>query len=127
MSENTPLKIGIIGGSGLAAALGVTEADAETRTVHPATPFGKPSSPILLTRWGDVEVAILKRHGPGHTFNPSQVPYRANIFALKTLGVTHIVASGATGSLREHIHPGSLVIADQVIDKTWARPNTFYE
>jgi 5'-methylthioadenosine phosphorylase len=59
--------------------------------------------------------------------NPSAVPYRANIFALKSLGVTHVLASGATGSLREHLHPGELVIADQVIDKTYRRANTFYE
>src|SRR5690606_25847953 len=72
-------------------------------------------------------VVLLQRHGPGHRFNPSAVPYRANIYALKTLGVTHILASGATGSLREHIAPGDLVIADQVIDKTHKRPNTFFE
>ncbi len=122
MSEST-LRIGIIGGSGLGQALG-GEAG-EQRVVE--TPFGLASSPIVLTQWQGVEVAILQRHGPGHIFNPSQVPYRANIFAMKMLGVTHIIASGATGSLREHIQPGDLVIADQVIDKTYKRPNTFYE
>ena len=91
------------------------------------TPFGAPSSPILLTQWHGVDIAILKRHGPGHTYNPSKVPYRANVYALKSLGVTHIVASGATGSLREHIHPGHLVLVDQLIDKTFKRSNTFYE
>lgn len=117
------IRIGIIGGSGLGDALGAEQG--ESREVQ--TPFGKPSSPITLARWHGVDIAILQRHGPGHLFNPSQVPYRANIFALKALGVTHIVASGATGSLREEIHPGELVIPDQVIDKTTRRANTFYE
>ena len=89
--------------------------------------FGPPSSPIVCTQWLGVDVAILQRHGPGHVFNPTRVPYRANIYALKKLGVTHIIASGATGSLQENIHPGDLVIADQIIDKTYKRPNTFYE
>jgi len=117
------LRIGIIGGSGLEDALG-----AETgETLNPDTPFGPPSSPITLTEWGGVEVAILQRHGPGHVFNPSRVPYRANIYALKAIGCTHVVASGATGSLRAHVRPGDLVIADQVIDKTFKRESSFYE
>lgn len=115
--------IGLIGGSGLGQAL--ADEQGETHTVD--TPFGPPSGDITVARMGDVDVAILKRHGEGHTLNPSQVPYRANIHALKQLGVTHIVASGATGSLREQIKPRDLVIADQVIDKTTKRPNTFYE
>ncbi len=119
----TNIRIGIIGGSGLGEALGAQQG--ETRTV--ATPFGPPSSAIIQTQWHGVDIAILQRHGPGHLLNPSQVPYRANIFALKSLGVTHIVASGATGSLREEIVPGELVIADQVIDKTCRRANTFYD
>ena len=117
------MRIGIIGGSGLGDALGAEKG----RTEFPDTPFGKPSSPIVLADWQGVEIAILQRHGPGHVLNPSRVPYRANIFMLKSLGVTHIVASGATGSLREDIHPGDLVIADQVIDKTFKRNNTFYD
>lgn len=117
------LRIGLIGGSGLGEALG-----AETGTRHDLdTPFGKPSGPIVTTTWSGVEVAVLQRHGEGHFFNPSSVPYRANIFALKSLGVTHIIASGATGSLREEIKPRDLVIADQIIDKTYKRPNTFYD
>jgi len=128
-SQPTNVKIGIIGGSGLGDALG-TEAG---QTVEVDTPFGKPSSPIILANWegtgGDTggEVAILQRHGIGHTLNPSAVPYRANIFAMKSLGVTHILASGATGSLREEVAPGDLVIVDQLIDKTTKRANTFYE
>ncbi len=117
------MKIGLIGGSGLGDALGGEGGE----RVRPDTPFGPPSSDIVLGNWNGVDVAILQRHGPGHIHNPSAVPYRANIFALKMLGVTHIVASGATGSLREQIKPRDLVIADQVIDKTSRRPSTFYE
>ena len=120
MSE---VKIGLIGGTGLGDALGAEDG----KSVEIDTPFGEPSSQITQTRWGDVDVAIVQRHGPGHVLNPSRVPYRANIFALKSLGVTHIVASGATGSLREQIKPRDLVIIDQVIDKTYKRDNTFYE
>jgi 5'-methylthioadenosine phosphorylase len=80
-----------------------------------------------VTEVGGVRVALLSRHGDGHLFNPSQVPYRANIFALKTLGVTHIIASGAVGSLREEVAPRQLVIPDQVIDKTSRRSNTFFD
>ncbi len=117
------LCIGIIGGSGLGEALGSEQGD--PRVVD--TPFGPPSSPIVLTSWHGVEVAILQRHGPGHVFNPSRVPYRANLFALKKLGVTHVIASGATGSLRDEIQPGDLVVPDQIIDKTYHRANTFFE
>jgi len=120
---NQNIQLALIGGSGLGDALGAEKGE----TVEVDTPFGSPSSPITITTWEGKKLAILKRHGPGHTLNPSAVPYRANIFALKTLGVTHIIASGATGSLREHLHPGDLVIADQIIDKTCKRTNTFYE
>jgi 5'-methylthioadenosine phosphorylase len=123
MSDAPQIRIGIIGGSGLGEALGAEQGD--VRDID--TPFGKPSSPITLTQWQGVDIAIIQRHGPGHIYGPSHVPYRANIFALKSLGVTHIVASGATGSLREQIQPGDLLIADQVIDKTHQRASTFYE
>jgi 5'-methylthioadenosine phosphorylase len=117
------IRIGLIGGTGLGDALGGEKGE----VVDLDTPFGKPSSAIVKTTWQATQFCILQRHGPGHVLNPSSVPYRANIYALKSLGVTHIVASGATGSLREHIHPGDLVIADQIIDKTHKRANTFYE
>ena len=119
----TPITIGIIGGTGLGEALGA--ANGEVQEVQ--TPFGRPSSAIVRWRWEGVDIALLQRHGPGHVLNPSAVPYRANVFALKSLGVTHILASGATGSLRQDIAPGDLVIADQVIDRTHKRANTFYE
>lgn len=115
--------IGIIGGTGLGQAL--LGAGVERRTVD--TPFGAPSGLIELGQWKGVPVAILARHGVGHTLNPSQVPYRANIYALKSLGVTHILASGAVGSLREEIRPRDLVIPDQVIDRTYRRTPTFFD
>jgi 5'-methylthioadenosine phosphorylase len=116
--------IGIIGGSGLGEALGALSSGKEHRI---DTPFGATSGPIVTTEIGGVPVALLARHGDGHFLNPSRVPYRANIFALKTLGVTRILASGAVGSLREQIAPRSLVIPDQVIDRTFRRAGTFYE
>jgi len=116
------IKLGLIGGTGLASALAV---EGESRT--PDTPFGKPSDAIVETDWAGLPVRFLNRHGPGHLLNPSAVPYRANIFALKQLGCTHIIASGAVGSLREEIQPRSLLIPDQLIDKTTRRAGTFFE
>jgi 5'-methylthioadenosine phosphorylase len=97
------------------------------QSVEVDTPFGPPSSPLLHTQVDGVEVYFLGRHGPGHRFSPSAVPYRANIFALKKVGVTTILASGAVGSLREQIEPGHLVLCDQIIDKTYRRAGTFFE
>jgi 5'-methylthioadenosine phosphorylase len=116
--------VGLIGGSGLGAAL---TKDAGGEKVAVDTPFGAPSAPIILTEVGGQRVAILARHGEGHRFNPSMVPYCANIFALKKLGVTHILASGATGILTEKIAPRELVICDQVIDKTLRPGRTFFD
>ena len=117
------VRIGLIGGSGLGDALCV-----ETGQRHRIdTPFGATSAPIITTEWHGVEVVIIQRHGEGHILSPSHVPYRANIFALKAMGVTHVLASGATGSLREKIRPRDLVVVDQVIDKTIRRAGTFYE
>src|SRR4051812_20903043 len=124
MSE---IRIGLIGGSGLGEAMR-SEADQSQGRWHDVqTPFGPPSGGIFETDWQGLPVFILSRHGPGHLHNPSQVPYRANILALKQLGVTHVIASGAVGSLRDHLKPRDLVIADQIIDKTSKRANTFYE
>ncbi len=118
------LMVGVIGGTGLGEALGGLGAG-EVRRV--ATPFGDPSGPITLTEVGGIPVALLARHGEGHVFSPSTVPYRANIHALKSVGVTHVLASGAVGSLREEVAPRNLVIPDQVIDKTFRRAGTFFE
>ncbi len=117
-------RIGIIGGTGLGDKM-LAEVSGETVAVD--TPFGLPSASPILAEWGDLEVVFLARHGEGHRFNPSSVPYRANIWALKSLGVSTIIASGATGSLREDISPGHLVLCDQVIDKTIRRSGTFFD
>ena len=115
--------IGVIGGSGLGAQL-ANYPGAESYAVE--TPFGPPSGALLKTNWNGAEVIFLNRHGDGHVHSPSTVPYRANIYALKKLGVTHVIASGAVGSLQEEIEPGHLVICDQIIDKTSGRKGTFF-
>lgn len=115
--------IGIIGGTALGHALGAI--DGERVTVQ--TPFGPPSSPVTVTEVRGVKVALLARHGIGHLVPPSSVNYRANIWALKQLGVTRVLATTAVGSLREEIAPGHLVIPDQVIDKTFRRVGTFFD
>ncbi len=117
-------RIGIIGGSGLGQAL---SAQADGVAHEFITPFGKPSGPIITYEIDSTPIAFLARHGEGHILNPSSVPYQANIFALKELGVTHIIASGACGSLVEEVAPRDLVIADQVIDKTFKRHSSFFD
>lgn len=114
------MRIAIIGGSGLEDRLSASGLPESPEAVEVQTPFGSPSAPIAVGRLAgtDVQLAILKRHGNGHTIPPHRVPYRANIFALKTLGVTHIIATGAVGSLREDIRPGGVLLVDQFIDRT---------
>ncbi len=116
--------LGIIGGSGLEHAMG---AFGRSQSHDVDTPFGKPAAPIVTTEVDGMPVALLKRHGEGHVFSPSTVPYRANVFAMKKLGVTRILATGAVGSLREEIAPRTLVVPDQVIDKTFRRAGTFFD
>jgi 5'-methylthioadenosine phosphorylase len=125
-SNETPLRIGVIGGSGLYGMDGLVD----LREVTPETPFGAPSAPCLIGRLegvDNVELVFLPRHGRGHSLNPSEVPYRANIFAMKVLGVSWIVSVSAVGSLREDVVPGHMVIIDQFIDRTKGRPATFFE
>lgn len=118
------IKVGLIGGTGLGDALAGTT----TGKQHEIdTPFGKPSDVIIESEWNGMPVLFISRHGPGHLLNPSQVPFRANIFALKLLSCTHIISSGAVGSLREEFKPRDLVVPDQVIDKTFRRPSTFFD
>ncbi|MDX2137220.1 MAG: S-methyl-5'-thioadenosine phosphorylase [Chloroflexota bacterium] len=118
------VKIGVIGGSGLYKMpdiTDITEYDIET-------PFGKPSAPVLVGTLRGKRVAFLPRHGAGHVFTPTTVPYRANICALKMLGVRHILAVNACGSLREDYAPGHIVIPDQLFDQTkHDRGNSFFE
>ncbi len=118
------LLVGIIGGSGLGQAL---SALGEGESVEVETPFGAPAGPIVRTEVDGVPVALLARHGPGHRYNPSRVPYRANIFALKKIGVTHLLATGAVGSLRAEIEPRHLALPDQLIDRTFRRDATFFD
>ncbi|MDH7598343.1 MAG: MTAP family purine nucleoside phosphorylase [Sedimentisphaerales bacterium] len=117
--------VGIIGGTGLGDDLAAWMTHITRRTV--TTPFGRPSGPILTGTLGGYKVAFLNRHGPGHRLNPSQVPYAANIFALKKIGVRAIIATGAVGSLRGNIRPGDVVLVDQFIDKTFRRLGTFFD
>ncbi|MGD8787524.1 MAG: S-methyl-5'-thioadenosine phosphorylase [Phycisphaerales bacterium] len=116
--------VGIIGGTGLGDALAEHIVDAEFHDVD--TPFGRPSTTIMVGQVEKKRVAFLSRHGKGHKFSPSEVPFAANIFALKKLGVRTIISSGAVGSLRNEIAPGDLVIVDQFIDKTFKRGNSFF-
>jgi 5'-methylthioadenosine phosphorylase len=119
---STP-KIGIIGGTGIGDLL--TSENAEQHRIQ--TPFGNPSDVILETDWHGINVLLLQRHGPGHTISPTYVPFRANIFALKQLGCTHIIATGACGSLRQEMKPRELVVPDQIIDRTYRRQGSFFE
>ena len=116
--------VGVIGGTGLGEALGGLSGG-EVRRV--STPFGGPSGPITVGEVAGVPVALLARHGEGHTFNPTTVPYRANIHALKSLGVTHILASGAVGSLREDLAPKTLVIPELDTSTTGARSSVSFQ
>jgi 5'-methylthioadenosine phosphorylase len=115
-------KIGVIGGSGLYDIEGM----ADIEEVNIDTPFGKPSDTIVVGRLGGVKAAFLPRHGRGHRIPPTDVPMRANIYALKSLGVEHIIGINSAGSLKEEFKPGELVIPDQLIDRTRGRVNTFF-
>lgn len=112
----------VIGGSGLYSMKGMTE----TVEHNIDTPFGKPSSPIVVGSLEGQRVAFLARHGIGHFITPSEVNYRANIYALKSMGITRIVAINACGSLREDYAPGHIVIPDQIYDNTKHRERTFF-
>jgi 5'-methylthioadenosine phosphorylase len=116
-------EIALIGGTGVWDSALIENASA----VSISTPFGPPSSPIVLGQVQGRACAFLARHGPGHCFPPSRVDYRANIYALKTLGVTTIIAISAVGSLKEDIKPLDIVIPDQIYDRTKLRSNTFFE
>ncbi len=114
--------LGIIGGSGLYNIAGLSDIEEHDVT----TPFGKPSDPVVVGTLAGQRVAFLARHGRGHRLTPSEVNYRANIYALKLLGVERVIAVSACGSLREDYAPGHIVIPDQVYDNTKDRPRTFF-
>ncbi|MEJ2157813.1 MAG: S-methyl-5'-thioadenosine phosphorylase [Desulfobacteraceae bacterium] len=117
------IKVGIIGGSGLDNP----DMFKDAKEISLETPYGAPSSPLLCGSLNGASVVMLSRHGRNHQFSPSQVNYRANIHALKSQGVTHILATTACGSLREKIGRGDFVILDQFIDLTRHRKSTFYD
>ncbi|EFH85585.1 S-methyl-5'-thioadenosine phosphorylase [Ktedonobacter racemifer] len=115
--------IGVIGGSGLYQMEGMSEVE----EIQVETPFGAPSDVITVGKVEGVPMAFLPRHGRGHRLSPSEVPVRANIWALKSLGVQYVVSVSAVGSLREDYAPRDLVIPDQLFDRTKSRVNSFFE
>ena len=120
-TPGTRAEIGVIGGSGLYTLLDdATEVDVDT-------PYGRPSDAVTLGQVGDRPVAFLPRHGRDHRFPPHRVPYRANLWALRALGVRQVVAPYAAGSLRPELGPGTFVVPDQLVDRTEGRIQTFYD
>ncbi len=115
-------KLGIIGGSGLYKMEGFNK----TKWKKINTPWGKPSDEVLLAKLGNEEICFLPRHSRGHKINPSNINFRANIDAMKQLGVTDIISVSAVGSLKENLNPGKFVIVDQFIDRTFSRIKTFF-
>jgi 5'-methylthioadenosine phosphorylase len=114
--------LGIIGGSGLYDLPGLADVQRE----QVSTPFGDPSDALVTGRLGNEDVVFLSRHGAGHKLSPTEVPYRANVYAMKQLGVKRVVSVSAVGSMVEAIAPGHLVLPLQYIDRTIARKNTFF-
>ncbi|MEO7234977.1 MAG: S-methyl-5'-thioadenosine phosphorylase [Lapillicoccus sp.] len=119
--EQPRADIGVIGGSGFYAFL----TDAER--VRVSTPFGDPSGDLVVGELHGRRVAFVARHGEDHRFPPHRVPYRANLWALRSLGVRQVLAPCAVGSLRRELGPGTVVVPDQVVDRTWGRPHTVYD
>lgn len=117
------IELAVIGGSGLYRMEGMQD----VQTVQIETPFGKPSDDIVVGRLKGRRVGFLPRHGQGHTLSPSEIPYRANIMALKMLGARYVVSVSACGSLREDFQPAHIVIPDQLFDMTHARKRSFFE
>jgi len=115
-------KLAVIGGTGLYDIEGITDIE----PVDIDTPFGRPSDSIGVGRLGGVGIAFLPRHGKGHRISPTHVPSRANIYALKSLGVEFIISSNSCGSFKEELKPGHLLVPDQIIDRTNKRINTFF-
>ncbi|MDX8406517.1 MAG: S-methyl-5'-thioadenosine phosphorylase [Mariprofundus sp.] len=123
MSQITPQRTGIIGGSGLYQIDGIEIIE----RLSIDTPFGAPSDELLLARIGDQEVVFLPRHGKAHTIPPHKINYRANIYAMKLAGVNRIISISAVGSLRKHIHPGEFILVDQFVDRTHSRASSFFD
>ncbi|HET6674008.1 MAG TPA: MTAP family purine nucleoside phosphorylase, partial [Nitrospiraceae bacterium] len=115
--------LGVIGGSGLYDIEGM----AHIRETMVRTPFGRPSDVVLTGTIAGTPVAFLSRHGRGHRVNPTKINYRANLYALKSLGVQRVISVSAVGSMREAIKPGEVVLPDQFIDMTKRRDSTFFD
>lgn len=115
--------LAVIGGSGIYDL----DESGTSETVTLETPFGSPSGSVRKAKIGETDVLFLARHGAGHVYSPTSVPYRANVFALKGLGATHLLSLSAVGSLREELPPRTLVIPDQIIDRTVSRERTFFD
>ena len=115
-------RLGVLGGSGLYAMEGLEE----IQEIQVETPFGQPSDSLRLGRLGDMDVVFLARHGRHHTYFPSEVPYRANIWAMRSLGVRWILSPSAVGSLQEAVKPLDMLVPDQFIDRTRERPMSFF-
>ena len=120
---STAVKMGVIGGSGLYEIAGMNNIE----EVRPNTPFGEPSDAIIVGELDGRSIAFLPRHGRSHNISPTEIPSRANIYALKALGVEWIISVSAVGSLKEGIHPLDLVVPDQIIDRTKSRVNSFFD
>ncbi len=115
-------RLGVLGGSGLYAMDGLED----LRELSVDTPYGAPSDSLRIGRIGDLEVVFLARHGRHHSYTPSEVPYRANLWALRSLGVRWILSASAVGSLQEHVRPLDMLVPDQFIDRTHQRPLSFF-
>ncbi len=115
--------IGVIGGSGLYEIDGLSN----VKTVSIITPWGTPSASLITGILGSVQMVFLPRHGQGHVIPPSKINFRANIYAMKSMGVERIISISAVGSMKEKIKPGDVVLPDQFIDNTKGRPSTFFE
>ena len=116
-------KLGVIGGSGFYSIDKIEY----LREIDINTPYGKPSDPIRVFKLGNLEIAFIPRHGRTHRLNPTEIPYKANIWALRSIGVRWIIAPSAVGSLQEQIRPLDVVVPDQFIDRTFARIKTFFD
>src|SRR5580765_8232260 len=121
-SKASPITIGIIGGSGLYSMQGLTD----TREIRVKTPFGDPSDAIVTGTLEGKRVAFLARHGRGHRILPSEINFRANIYAMKQLGVERVISVSAVGSLQEDLRPGEFLVPDQFFDRTKHRVSTFF-
>ncbi len=118
---NGAARVGVFGGSGFYSLM------EDVREVSVDTPWGDPSAPVAIGSVGERPVAFLPRHGQKHQFPPHRVNYRANVWAMKEIGVTRLLGPCAAGSLQPHVKPGEFVICDQLVDRTSGRPSTFYD